>query len=140
MKVAKTYTKSVISFELAHQMVGAAAAKAQEINVPQVIAVIDDTGYLKAFARMDGAPLMCEEIAASKAFTALFGMPTEQFFDALKSEPSLMAGLFHRPRIAAFGGGLPIKIGNQVVGAIGVSGGTAAQDIECAQAALELVK
>ncbi|HUY20363.1 MAG TPA: heme-binding protein [Candidatus Binataceae bacterium] len=138
--MAQTYTKSVISFELAHQMVGAAAAKAQEINVPQVIAVIDDTGYLKAFARMDGAPLMCEEIAASKAFTALFGMPTEKFFDALKGEPSLMAGLFHRPRIAAFGGGLPITIGNQVVGAIGVSGGTAAQDIECAQAALELVK
>lgn len=138
--MAKTYTKSVISFELAYQMVGAAAAKAQEINVPQVIAVIDDTGYLKAFARMDGAPLMCEEIAASKAFTALFGMPTEQFFDALKGEPSLMAGLFHRPRIAAFGGGLPITIGNQVVGAIGVSGGTAAQDIECAQAALKLVK
>jgi uncharacterized protein GlcG (DUF336 family) len=138
--MSNTYEKSVISFDLAHQMVGAAAAKAKEIGVPQVIAVIDDTGYLKAFARMDGAPLMCEEIASSKAFTALFGMPTEQFFDALKGEPSLMAGLFHRPRIAAFGGGLPIKIGNAVVGAIGVSGGTAAQDIECAKAALALIK
>ncbi len=138
--MANTYEKSVISFDLAHQMVGAAAAKAKEIGVPQVIAVIDDTGYLKAFARMDGAPLMCEEIASSKAFTALFGMPTEQFFDALKGDASLMAGLFHRPRIAAFGGGLPIKIGNAVVGAIGVSGGTAAQDIECAKAALALIK
>jgi uncharacterized protein GlcG (DUF336 family) len=47
-----------------------------------------------------------------------------------------MSGLFHRPRIAAFGGGLPIKLGDGVIGANGVSGGTAAQDIECAQAAL----
>ena len=83
---------------------------------------------------------MCEEIAQSKAFTALFGMPTDQFYNALKGEPSLVAGLFNRPRIAAFGGGLPIKIGNEIVGAIGVSGATAEQDIECAQAALDLVK
>ncbi len=138
--MANTYDKSVISFELANKMVGAAAAKAKEIGVPQVISVIDDTGYLKAFGRMDGAPLMCEEIATSKAFTALFGLPTDQFFEALKGEASLMAGLFHRPRIAAFGGGLPIKIGNAVVGAIGVSGGTAEQDIQCARAALDLVK
>jgi uncharacterized protein GlcG (DUF336 family) len=83
--VANTYQKNAISFDLAHRMVGAAAAKAKEIGVPQVISVIDDTGYLRAFARMDGAPLMCDEIAASKAFTALFGLPTDQFFDMLKA-------------------------------------------------------
>ncbi|MBF6567251.1 MAG: heme-binding protein [Candidatus Binataceae bacterium] len=138
--MADIYEKRVIGFDLAYRMVAEAAAKAREIGVPQVIAVVDDTGYLKAFARMDGAPLMCEEIAASKAFTALFGMPTDQFFGALNEDPSLRAGLFHRPRIAAFGGGLPIKTGNAIVGAIGVSGGTAEQDIECARAALELVK
>jgi uncharacterized protein GlcG (DUF336 family) len=121
-------------------MVEAAAKKARELGVTQVISVIDETGYTKAFGRMDGAPLMCEEIAQSKAFTALFGMPTDQFFSALKGEPSLLAGLFHRPRIAAFGGGLPIKVNNEIVGAIGVSGATAEQDIQCAQAALDLVK
>ena len=138
--MANSYQKNVISFDLAHRMVAAVVAKADEIGVPQVVAVIDDTGYLKAFGRMDGAPLMCEEIAASKAFTALFGLATDQFFEMLKGEPSLMAGLFHRPRIAAFGGGLPIKLGDAVIGAIGVSGGTAAQDIECAKAALAIVK
>ncbi|MGH7905832.1 MAG: GlcG/HbpS family heme-binding protein [Candidatus Binataceae bacterium] len=135
-----TYEKRAITFEMAHKMVEAAAAKAKELGVPQVIAIIDDTGYTKALGRMDGAPLMCEEIAQSKAFTALFGMPTSEFFNALKNQPSLLAGLFHRPRIAAFGGGLPIKAGNAVVGAIGVSGGTEEQDIACAQAALELAK
>jgi uncharacterized protein GlcG (DUF336 family) len=92
-----TYEKHSITFELAHQMVNVAAAKARELGIAQVIAVIDDTGYTKAFGRMDGAPLMCEEIAQSKAFTALFGMPTDQFFNMLKGEPSVATGLFHRP-------------------------------------------
>src|SRR5277367_1379547 len=118
--MANVVAKHSISFELASKMVEAAAKKATALGVNQVIAVIDDTGYTKAFGRMDGAPLMCEEIAQSKAFTALFGMPTDQFYNALKGEPSLVAGLFNRPRIAAFGGGLPIKIGNEIVGAIGV--------------------
>jgi len=138
--MANVVAKHSISFELASKMVEAAAKKATALGVNQVIAVIDDTGYTKAFGRMDGAPLMCEEIAQSKAFTALFGLPTDQFYNALKGEPSLVAGLFNRPRIAAFGGGLPIKIGNEIVGAIGVSGATAEQDIECAQAALDLIK
>jgi uncharacterized protein GlcG (DUF336 family) len=138
--MATVVQKHSISFEMAQKMVEAAAKKAREIGVSQVIAVVDDTGYTKAFGRMDGAPLMCEEIALSKAFTALFGLPTDHFFNALKNDPSLLAGLFHRPRIAAFGGGLPIKVNNEVVGAIGVSGGTAEQDVQCAQAALDLLK
>src|SRR3954453_12844810 len=75
-----------------------------------------------------------------KAYTALFGVSTQEFFDFIQGDPSLLAGIPTLARVAAYGGGFPIKVDGEIIGAIGVSGGPAVQnDVDCARAALALV-
>ena len=129
-----------ISSELAQWMVNAAVAKARELGVAENVAILDDGGNLKAFSRMDGAPIPTIEMAQNKAYTALLGVSTQEFFNFIRSDPSLLAGIPTLSRIAAWGGGFPVKVNGQVVGAIGVSGAPTVQnDIDCASAALALV-
>ena len=132
--------KHSISSELAQKMVNAAVTKARELGVTENVAILDDGGNLKAFSRMDGAPLPSIEMAQNKAYTALFGVSTQDFFNFIQGDPSLLAGVPTLARIAAWGGGFPIKVGGEVVGAIGLSGApTVANDVDCATAALALV-
>jgi uncharacterized protein GlcG (DUF336 family) len=132
--------KHSISYELAQKMVNAAVAKAREIGVAENVAILDDGGNLKAFSRMDGAPLPTIEMAQNKAYTALLGVSTQDFFNFIQNDPSLLAGVPTLARVAAWGGGFPIKVNGEVVGAIGVSGAPTVQnDIDCARAALALV-
>ena len=70
--------KHSISSELAQRMVDAAVAKARELGVTENVAILDDGGNLKAFWRMDGAPILCIEMAQNKAYTGLFGVSREQ--------------------------------------------------------------
>jgi uncharacterized protein GlcG (DUF336 family) len=138
--MANVVKKHSISFELAQKMVDKAVAKAKEIGVSENVVILDDGGNLKAFGRMDGAPIPTIEMAQNKAYTALFGISTQEFFDFIRTDPSLLAGVPTLARIAAWGGGFPIKVNGEVVGAIGVSGAPAVQnDVDCAQAALALV-
>ena len=138
--MANVIEKHSISSELAQKMVNAAVAKARELGVTENVAILDDGGNLKAFSRMDGAPILSIEIAQNKAYTALFGVPTQDFFDFIQRDPSLLAGIPTLARVAAWGGGLPIKLNGEVVGAIGVSGAPTVQnDIDCAKAAVALV-
>jgi uncharacterized protein GlcG (DUF336 family) len=132
--------KHSISTELAQKMVNEAVAKARELGVTENVAILDDGGNLKAFSRMDGAPIPSIEIAQNKAYTALFGVSTEEFFNFIQGDPSLLAGIPTLARVAAWGGGFPIKVNGEVVGAIGVSGApTVRNDVDCARAALALV-
>ena len=132
--------KLSISSELAQKMVNAAVAKARELGVAENVVILDDGGNLKAFIRMDGAPLPTIEMAQNKAYTALLGVSTQDFFKFIQSDPSLLAGVPTRSRIAAWGGGFPIKANGEVVAAIGVSGAPTVQnDVDCATAALALV-
>ncbi len=127
-----------ISSELAEKMITAAVKKAEEIQVPMVIAVVDESGVLKAFRRMDGAHLLSVDIAQNKAYTAVaFGMPTDKWYEFIKNDPPLLTGIVHTPRLTVFGGGYPIQVNGQVVGGIGVSGGHYSQDMECAKAGLD---
>jgi uncharacterized protein GlcG (DUF336 family) len=135
----KTYIKRSVSADLATRMMAAAVAKARQIGVPQVVAILDEGGLLKGFCRMDGAPLISIEVAQNKAYTALLGAPSQDFFTRIKDNPALLAGVPHIPRIVTFGGGLPIRIEGVVAGGIGVSGGSVEQDIECAQAAIDAI-
>jgi len=138
--MANVVKKHSISFELAQKMVDKAVAKARELGVSENVAILDDGGNLKAFSRMDGAPIPTIEMAQNKAYTALFGISTQDFFNFIKGDPSLLAGVPTLARIAAWGGGFPIKVNGEVVGAIGVSGAPAVQnDVDCARAALALV-
>jgi uncharacterized protein GlcG (DUF336 family) len=133
----KTFQKCCVTAEAAAKMVDAAVAKAKSLGVPQVVAILDESGLLKAFCRMDGAPLISIEVAQNKAYTALLGAPSQDFFNRIKDDPALLAGAPHIPRIVTFGGGLPIEVDGALVGGIGVSGGTVEQDVVCAQAALD---
>ena len=138
--MANVVKKYSISYELAQKMVDAAVAKASELGVAENVAILDDGGNLKAFSRMDGAPIPTTEMAQNKAYTALLGVSTQEFFNFIQGDPSLLAGIPTLARMAAWGGGFPINVNGEVVGAIGVSGAPTVQnDVDCARAALALV-
>ena len=138
--MANVVKKHSISSELEQKMVDRAVAKARELGVSENVGILDDGGNLKAFSRMDGAPILCIEMALNKAYTALFGVSTQDFFNFIKGDPSLLAGIPTLSRVAAWGGGFPIKVDGEIVGAIGLSGAPAVQnDVDCASAALALV-
>ena len=138
--IANVVTKHSISSELAQKMVDEAMVKARQLGVAENVAILDDGGNLKAFGRMDGAPILCIEMAQNKAYTALFGVSTQDFFNFIQGDPSLLAGIPTLARVAAWGGGFPIKVNGEVVGAIGLSGAPTVQnDVDCAMAALALV-
>ncbi len=139
--MADTYQKQSVSTDLARRMITAAEDKARSLGVPMNIAVVDESGVLKAFSRMDGAALLSVQIAQDKAYTAVgFGMPTHGWHDFIKDDPPLAAGApAGIDRLVIFGGGYPITIGGAVVGGIGVSGGHYTQDQEVAEAGLDVV-
>src|SRR5919197_1691541 len=123
--MAATFDRPSVTAELAKAVIAAAEQRAQELGQPFVIAVVDDDGVLKAFSRMDGAPLLSVQVAQDKAYTAVgFGMPTHGWHDFIKDDPPLADGATTGiDRLVIFGGGYPIMVDGQVVGAIGVSGG-----------------
>jgi uncharacterized protein GlcG (DUF336 family) len=139
--MAQTFPKASITTEAAHQAIAGAEAKASEMGTPMVIAVVDDGGVLKAFSRMDGAALLSIQIAQDKAYTAVgFGMPTHGWHDFIKDDPPLADGAPEGiERLVIFGGGYPIKLDGQLVGAIGVSGGHYEQDQQVAEAGLAAI-
>jgi uncharacterized protein GlcG (DUF336 family) len=99
-----------------------------EISVAENVAILDDGGNLKAFSRMDGAPIPTIEMAENKAYTALLGVSTQDFFKFIQGDPSLLVGIPALSRIAAWGGGFPIKVNGELVGAIGVTGAPTVQN------------
>ena len=138
--MANVVKKHSISYELAQKMVDEAVTKARELGVTENVVILDDGGNLKAFGRMDGAPILSIEMAQNKAYTALFGVSTQDFFDSIKGDPSLLAGIPTLSRVAAWAGGFPIKVNGEIVGGIGLSGAPTVQnDVDCARAALALV-
>src|SRR5438445_11179854 len=94
--MANVVTKHSISSELAQKMVDAAVLRARELGVAENVAILDDGGNLKAFSRMDGAPILCIEMAQNKAYTALFGLsgaPTVQNdIDCARAAVALVSG------------------------------------------------
>jgi len=83
--MANVVKKHSLSSEPAQRMVDEAAAKAREIGVSENVAILDDEGNLKAFSRMDRAPILSIEIAQNKAYTALFGVPTQDFVNLYRT-------------------------------------------------------
>jgi uncharacterized protein GlcG (DUF336 family) len=130
-----TTSKASITLEAANLVLDAAQNQAETMGTPMVIAIVDESGVQKAFRRMDGAPLLSVDIASDKAYTAVaFGIPTHAWFDFIKNDPPLLHGIVKTPRLVVFGGGYPLNVGGQVVGAIGVSGGHYEQDMKVAEA------
>ncbi len=135
-----TIVKKSIDIATAERAIDAAAKKAAEMGLKMCIAVTDESGDLKAFRRMDGAPKLSIQIAEDKAYTAVsFSMPTHAWYDFIKDDPPLLHGITHTPRLIVFGGGFPIVLEGEMVGGIGVSGAHYSQDMECARAALQAI-
>jgi len=132
--------KGTITLAGAHALVAVAVAKALEIGVPMAIAVVDESGVLKAFNRMDGAGTAGVDIVQNKAYTAAaFRTPTQALAQRSQDQPTQIASFTTTPRVTLLPGGLPISIGGVVIGGIGVGGGTGEQDVLVAQTALSKV-
>lgn len=128
-----------ITLQFANLLLEAAVEKGKELGIPFSIAIVDKNGNLKAFSAMDGAPILSLEIAQNKAFSAAaYNRATHEWYDRLKDDPPLLHGIVHTERLVIFGGGYPIKINDELIGGIGVSGGHYSHDMKVCEAALEV--
>lgn len=125
-----------LTLAAARRIVAAVLAEAAAMGVPLSAAVVDDGDRLIAFERMDGADLVSVELARDKAFTALVNrMPTGDLGPVVQpgtefyGYDSVAGG-----RMIVFAGGVPLERGGVLVGALGVSGGSAEQDQRAADA------
>lgn len=125
-----------ISLSAAAKVVEAARKKAEEIDVPMNIAVVDTGNNLTAFSRMDGAWLGSIDIAQNKAYTARsFDMSTKDLAPLCQpNQPLFGIHASNQGRLIIFAGGIPLMSGDEVIGAIGVSGGSVEEDHEVAEA------
>jgi uncharacterized protein GlcG (DUF336 family) len=103
-------------------------------------AVVDRGGNLMAFLRMPGAFIHSIDISIDKAYTAAsFGFPTRAWMGAIGHDDGMKFGFSNQPRLIVFGGGLPLRVGDDWIGGIGVSGASEAEDEECALAGLAAI-
>lgn len=130
-----------ITLQQAEEIVRAAKEKAVQIKVPMNIAVVDRGGNLVAFVRMDGAWLGSKDIAIKKAQTAnYFDMDSEELGKLSQPGKPLYGIEVSNGGLISFGGGVLLKSGSEVIGAIGVSGGQVPEDIKVAEAGAKSVK
>jgi glc operon protein GlcG len=128
---------SVVSVSLAQaeRVLAAAEDRARRIGVPMFIVVVDSAGVVKATRRMDGNGQASPTLAPLKAQTANgFRTATHDLAAAVANDPGRLASIASAPGFTLLGGGVPLRSGGVVIGAIGVGGGSAAQDVEVAQA------
>ncbi len=126
-----------LTLDIAKKLLDKAENKAKEINIPVVIAIVDEGGNLIAQHKMDDSLLVSVSLSLNKAYTAVaLKMRTEKLSDFILPGKPLYT-LENIKNITAVGGGIPIIIAGKIVGAIGVSGGSVEEDIIIAEAALE---
>jgi len=130
--------KSEITLEAAETIIQAAQEKAKQLDIQEDIAVVDSSGTLKAFVRMDGAWLGSIDIAIRKARTArYFDMGTAEIGKMSQPGMSIYGVELSNGGLISFGGGLPLKdVDGAVIGAIGVSGSSVENDVAVAEAAV----
>lgn len=133
-----TIQQESVSLEDARRVIAAGEKQASEIGQPMNLAVVDAGGNLVAHIRMDGAWLGSIDISINKAFTArALDISTEALAaNAQSGGPFFGIHTSNGGRVIIFAGGIPLRRGDQVVGAIGVSGGDTQQDQTVAEAAV----
>jgi glc operon protein GlcG len=124
----------------ARQIAEQAMEDASRLAVRISVAVADEAGALLAFARMDGATRLSARTAVAKTQTVILtGRATldlgREWREELGAEPELFYGMIARPDVVPFGGGVPVRIGGRLAGAVAVSGATSVQDHEIAERA-----
>ena len=131
-----TQSSQRVTLAVAHDIIASARREAEAIGVAMNIAVVDEGNNLVAFERMDGAWLGSIDIAQGKAYTArAFDMPTKDLAPlAAPGSPLFGIQASNGGRLVIFAGGIPLERGGEVVGAVGVSGGSVEQDQAVAEA------
>lgn len=126
----------MVTLHEARKVIGAAEKKAAEIGQPMNIAVVDEGGNLVSHVRMDGAWIGSINISINKAFTSrAFDISTKDLAQHSQSGGQFFGiHVSNQGRVMVFAGGIPLKRGGKVVGAIGVSGGSGEQDHAVAEA------
>ncbi|MCK5546290.1 MAG: heme-binding protein [Rhodospirillaceae bacterium] len=127
-----------LSLEDSQVLMEGATEKANEIGVPMCIAIVDESGNLVAFHRMDGGKILSVRLSQDKAFTAAISRRPTSFYNENAVPGNLTNGIQSTwdGRFSIVGGGIPVEADGTIVGAIGISGGMPEQDIECAEAAI----
>ena len=128
-----------ISIDDAKLLIEGARNKASLIGISMCIAIVDESGQLVAFERMDGGKVTSSIIAQDKAFTAAGARKATHEYNAACQPGNLVFGIHTAigGRLCVVGGGLPVTVDGEVVGGIGLSSGTPQQDMECAQAGID---
>jgi uncharacterized protein GlcG (DUF336 family) len=131
---AQLADKKALTLDAAKKMAAAAETEAVKNKWNVVIAIVDDGGHLVYLQRMDGTQTGSIDVATRKARTAMaFKRPTKVFDELAKTRPSIVS---LGGEAILLEGGVPIKVGEQVVGAMGVSGVTSQQDAQIADAGI----
>lgn len=129
-----------ITLENAKKAAGPALAEARKNNWSMAVAIVDTSGTLVYYEKMDDTQIGSAEVAIDKARSAaLFKRPTKAFQDALAAGGEGLRVLKLQGAIPVEGG-LPLVVDGKIVGAIGMSGGTSAQDGQCAKAGADALK
>lgn len=132
-----TIEQKQITYELASSLINAAIEHAKTLNLSICTAIVDPSGELIAFAKMDNCCLIGIGTAQGKAYTAArSGLSTRDFLAYLK-ENEVDLNSLKKENLVIIPGGLPILYQDALIGGIGIGGGTGEQDEECAQNALK---
>jgi uncharacterized protein GlcG (DUF336 family) len=138
--MSERYTK--VPHLVAQMLAAASQAEAVKLGKPMAIAVVDAEGGAQLFTRMDGTLPVSSELAVSKAYTAAILRMSSAEVGALAQPGAALYGIesTHKGRIVLLGGGLPLYLNGEVVGAVGVSGGSVEEDVTVATPAVELLQ
>jgi uncharacterized protein GlcG (DUF336 family) len=130
--------RPTLSAAEARRIVDDAVSEAMAMAALVSVAVVDESGVIKEFKRMDGAPLVSVQTAMKKAYAAAaMGMPPDEFFTVIQSDPAAVASFAHHPRLSLVAGGLPVVVDGDVAGAVGVAGAmTGVEDRRIAEVAV----
>lgn len=128
----------IVNLDKAKKMISAAEKKGVEIGCPMVITVVDEGGNMVAQHRMDGALLASVDISRGKAYTSVALKMSTEKLASLTQPGQMLFGIntTDSGKLVIFGGGLPIIENGQIVGGIGVSGGSVEQDVAVVNAGL----
>ena len=126
-----------LSLEKARKIIRAGEKKAKEMNLPAVFAIVNSEGNLIIEERMDNAILVSIDVAYKKAYTAAALKLNTEDLTALVQPGAMFYGLQSDPKYIVFGGGMLLKVDGKIVGAVGVSGGSAQEDMEIAKACVK---
>jgi uncharacterized protein GlcG (DUF336 family) len=132
-------TQKNLSLNLAQTIANAALARCQSMGFKVAVSVVDRGGMVLVTLHGDGAGLHTNEGAERKAYTArTFSQTSTDLIKRLEQRPETAFGTRQYTRVIALPGGIPIKVGNEVIGAVGVSGSPGKDDV-CSQAGIDKV-